>query len=159
MDILRTLADEHEIKQIYHRYCDVIDAKAFEDLDQVFTADCVGDYRDSNGIVQKGLQPLVTHLYANMGPNSTCGATHHNVLNFQIRPVGDRATGQVHFYAVHRGVGAMAGDLYTVWGRYDDQLVRTGQGWRINRRRYQNDVTDGDKAVIRNGRPQPGAAS
>ncbi|MDT5027219.1 MAG: hypothetical protein QOE61_3645 [Micromonosporaceae bacterium] len=155
MDILRILGDEHEIKQVYHRYCDVIDSKVFEDLDQVFTADCIGDYRDTFGVVQKGLAPLRTHLNANLGRGSTCVGTHHNVLNFQISTDGERATGKVHFYAVHRGVGAMSGKLYSVWGCYHDELTRTEQGWRISRRRYENYVTDGDKAVIGNGTQQP----
>ncbi len=155
MDILATLKDERDIQRVYLRYCDVIDAKAFDRLDEVFTWDCVGDYRDANGTVQEGLAPLLAHLHANLGPDSTCGPTHHNVLNFRIDPVGDSATAAVHFYAVHRGVGAMADQLYSVWGRYDDELVRTDRGWRICRRRYRNYVTDGDKAVIRNAAPQP----
>jgi hypothetical protein len=28
MDILRILGDEDEIKQVYHRYCDVIDSNS-----------------------------------------------------------------------------------------------------------------------------------
>jgi hypothetical protein len=154
MDVLATLNDERDIRRLYVRYCDVIDSKEFDRLDEVFTQDCLGDYRDSHGTVQEGLAPLIAHLHANLGSASTCGPTHHNVLNFRIDPDGDTATGVVHFYAVHRGLGAMEGKLYTVWGRYEDELTRTEHGWRISRRRYRNYVTDGDKAVIRNGVPQ-----
>jgi ketosteroid isomerase-like protein len=154
VDILATLKDERAIQRVYLRYCDVIDSKDFDRLDEVFTADCVGDYRDSHGTVQEGLAPLLVHLHTNLGLGSTCGATHHNVLNFRIDSTGDTATAVVHFYAVHRGAGVMAGKLYSVWGRYEDELLRTEQGWRICRRRYRNYVTEGDKAVIRNAVPQ-----
>jgi len=158
VDPVTTLALEREIRRVYLDYCDVIDAKRFDDLDQVFTADCVGDYRDTQGVVIEGLAPLVAGLHRNMGPDSTCGPTHHNVLNFRIDPLDEsNARAQVHFYAVHRGVGTMSGALYTVWGQYDDELIRTEAGWRVARRRYTNYVVDGDKAVIRRGEPQPAA--
>jgi 3-phenylpropionate/cinnamic acid dioxygenase small subunit len=152
MDILKMLEDEHLIKQVYTRYCDVIDTKTFDQLSDVFTEDCIGDYRDTNGQIREGLAPLVSGLYVTMGPDSCCGATHHNVLNFRIQSDGsDHATAQVHFYAVHRGVRAMEGELFTCWGEYDDELTRTDQGWRVSRRKYTNFVVDGNKGVIRNG--------
>ena len=153
MDILRTLADERALRLVYLRYCDIIDAKDFDRLDEVFTPDCVGDYRSTNGLVQEGLAPLVRHLHTVMGAGSNCGPTHHNVMNFRFDIDGDRATGVVHFYAVHRGRGPAAGGLYMVWGRYEDALVRTGDGWRVSGRRYTNDVTDGDRNVIGRGIP------
>jgi hypothetical protein len=159
VDLMQSLAVERAVHRVYLDYCEVIDSKRFDDLDRVFTADCVGDYRDTQGVVIDGLAPLVSGLHQNMGPGSTCGSTHHNVLNFRIDPIDDtHASAQVHFYAVHRGVGAMAGELYTVWGQYDDRLVLTGDGWRITNRRYTNYVVDGDKAVIRRGEPQPTAS-
>jgi hypothetical protein len=152
MDVLKMLEDEHLIKQVYLRYCDVIDSKVFEHLDEVFTPECVGDYRDTNGMVRDGLAPLVAGLYVNMGAESCCGPTHHNVLNFRVQSDGsDHATAQVHFYAVHRGVKAMAGELYSCWGQYDDELTRTADGWRVSKRTYTNYVVDGNKGVIRNG--------
>jgi hypothetical protein len=155
MDLVQTLAVERAVHRVYLDYCDAIDEKRFDDLDRVFTLDCQGDYRDTQGVVLDGLAPLVTRLHENLGPDSTCGATHHNVLNFRVDVLDDdRTDAQVHFYAVHQGTGAMAGRLYSVWGRYDDELHRTEGGWRIARRKYTNFVVDGDKAVIRRGAPQ-----
>jgi hypothetical protein len=158
VDLIRTLAVERAVQRVYLDYCDAIDEKRFDDLDQVFTADCVGDYRDTQGVMIDGLAPLIAGLHKNMGPSSTCGGTHHNVLNFRIEPLDETHTrAYVHFYAVHRGTGIMSGRLYSVWGRYDDQLCLTEHGWRIFSRRYTNYVADGDKAVIRCGQPQPAA--
>jgi 3-phenylpropionate/cinnamic acid dioxygenase small subunit len=160
VDVLEVLAVERAVQEVYLDYCDALDEKRFDDLSGVFTADCEGDYRDTHGAVLHGLAPLVQRLHANMGPGSTCGATHHNVLNARIEVHStDHADAHVHFYAVHRGIGSMEGRLYSVWGRYDDELRRTPDGWRISRRRYTNFVVDGDKAVIRRGVPQPAEGS
>jgi ketosteroid isomerase-like protein len=147
-DVLRALEDERLIKRVYLRYCDVIDAKDYDALSEVFTADCVGDYSNTNGIVQEGLAPLVEYLHDVMGRGSCCGPTHHNVLNFRIDPDGDTASGHVHFYAVHQGARELTGKMYTCWGQYDDELVRTPEGWRVSRRMYTNYVEEGDKGIV-----------
>jgi hypothetical protein len=158
MNPTETLALERAVQRVYLDYCDVIDEKRFDDLDQIFTSDCEGDYRDGGGVVMIGLTELIAGLHRNLGPGSTCGGTHHNVLNFRIDALDEsHAETRVHFYAVHRGAGAMSGELYSVWGCYRDQVVLGPDGWRIAKRRYTNYVTDGDKAVIRQGVPQAAA--
>jgi ketosteroid isomerase-like protein len=146
---LATLEDERAIRQVYCRYCDIIDRKEFGRLDEVFTEDCVGDYRSTNGQVMKGLAPLVAHVTRGMGPGSDCGATHHNCCNFRIEVSGDTARAIAHFYAVHEGINRCAGEHYTCWGEYDDQFVRTGKGWRVARRTYRNFLIDGTVDVVR----------
>jgi hypothetical protein len=150
-DHARALVEIDAIRQVYERYCEIIDAKDYDRLDQVFTPNCVGDYRSSNGLLQDGLAPLVARLHRNMGrhPLSDCGATHHNVCNFRIQVTGDAATGKAHFYAVHRGINRYAGALYSCWGEYDDDWVRTAAGWRVRHRRYRNFLTEGPVELIR----------
>ena len=149
-----TLWDIRAIEQAYFRYCDVIDQKIFERLDEVFLPDAVGDYRSSNGNLHHGLAPLVARLNHNMsnGPYSDCGATHHNVFNVRATVDGDSAVSSAHFYAVHQGLNAYAGKIYACWGQYDDQWVRTAQGWRIKYRRYTNFLIDGPVEIVRGTR-------
>ena len=146
------LRDKDAIEQVYNRYCDIIDQKDFARLDEVFTQDCVGDYRSTNGKVQEGLAPLVEHVTRGMGPGSDCGATHHNVMNLRVTVDGDTAKSKMHFYAVHEGINRCAGEHYTCWGEYDDQWVRTIAGWRVNRRTYRNFLIDGTVDVVRKAR-------
>ncbi len=108
-DFATYLEDKHKIEQVYIRYCDIIDQKAFDKLSEVFTSDCVGDYRSTNGKIQQGLAPLIEHVTRGMGPGSDCGATHHNVCNFRVAVDGDTATSKAHFYAVHEGSQFMNG--------------------------------------------------
>ena len=139
--------DRHReaVAAVYVRYCDIVDDKAFDRLDEVFTADTIGDYRQAYGpdAVRTGLAELIALFHRNLGPGSNCGATHHNVGNFAIEIDGDRAHARVNYHAVHRGVRDHAGALYAMWGRYDDILVRTAAGWRIAERRYRTDLTQG----------------
>jgi 3-phenylpropionate/cinnamic acid dioxygenase small subunit len=143
------LWDIRAIEQVYFRYCEVIDAKDFDRLDDVFTDDAVGDYRSSNGILQHGLAPLVARLHIGMGAGSDCGATQHNVSNIRIAVDGDSAVSSAHFYAVHAGLGPFEGRIYTCWGRYDDIWTRTPAGWRVRERGYRNFLTDGPVEIIR----------
>jgi hypothetical protein len=89
MDLVQTLAVERAVQRGYLDYCDAIDEKRFDDLNRVFTLGCESDYRDTQRAVLEGLAPSVTRLHENMGPDSTCGATHHNVFNFRIDGMDD----------------------------------------------------------------------
>ncbi|OCC24391.1 hypothetical protein MB02_07365 [Croceicoccus estronivorus] len=148
-DRLDILWDIRAIEQVYFRYCEVIDAKAFDDLADVFMADAVQDYRSSNGILEKGLAPLVERLHRNMGPQSLCGGTQHNVFNIRVEPDGDQAAAKAHFYAVHAGREHLEGLRYSCWGQYDDRWRRTPSGWRVAERLYRNFLTEGPVEIIR----------
>jgi hypothetical protein len=109
LDLVRTVAVERAVQRVYLDHCDAIGEKWFDNLDRVFTPDCEGDYRHPQGVALDGLAPLVMRQHENMAPDSTCGGTHHNVLNFRIAVLDDAHTeAQVHFYAVHQGSDAIA---------------------------------------------------
>lgn len=141
-DELRTKA---AIEQVYIRYCDLIDDKAFDRLDEVFTHDTIGRYALPGGVFSetRGLDMLIGLMHANLGAASNCGATHHNVGNFRITLAGERAKARVRYYAVHRGVGDFPGAHYSMWGEYDDELVLTAEGWRVSLRAYRSMITEG----------------
>jgi 3-phenylpropionate/cinnamic acid dioxygenase small subunit len=146
---IRFLLDKQLIEQIYFRYCEIIDAKDFDRLIEVFTPDSIGDYRSANGILQDGTGALARRLHNGMGAESDCGATQHNVFNIRVEIDGDSAASRAHFYAVHEGVRHCAGQTYTCWGEYTDRWVRTALGWRIAHRLYRNFLTEGPVEVIR----------
>ncbi len=147
---LAQLIDQHAITQVYHRYCDIVDTKTFDAMDEVFTADCQGDYTQAlgPGVISPDRASLIASMHANLGPESHCGATQHNVLNFRIDVAGDRASARVHFYAVHRGRETLDGAIYSMWGEYDDDLVRTADGWRVANRVYTCALSEGPSAVV-----------
>jgi 3-phenylpropionate/cinnamic acid dioxygenase small subunit len=143
---LQELNDEREISLVYFTYCDIIDAKDFDRLTEVFTADAAQDYGSSMGEagIMRGTAPLIAGAHKHMGQGSNCGATHHNVGNFRIKLSGDTAKAKVHYYAVHRGARKLAGILYSMWGEYQDDLIRTPAGWRVCNRLYLPMLTEGE---------------
>ncbi len=147
---IQILEDVRAIEQVYVHYCELVDAKAFDRLGEVFTPDTWHDYtRSLPGVYVEGLAALVASMHHNLGEGSNCGATHHNVGNFRVHPTGDRARAKVNYHAVHRGVGRHAGALYAMWGLYDDELVRTPAGWRVQRRIYSSILTEGPAVTTR----------
>jgi 3-phenylpropionate/cinnamic acid dioxygenase small subunit len=148
-------ADVWAIQQVYIRYCELIDTKDFDRLTEVFTADTHHDYSQAYGpgIEFTGFSFLLERLHRRLGAGSNCGATHHNVDNFRIVVNGNTAKAKVNFYAVHRGIQQLEGALYSMWGVYDDDLVRTPQGWRIADRRYLVNLTEGPVVTSAPGDP------
>jgi hypothetical protein len=146
---LQELNDERDIKLVYCAYCDIIDAKDFDRLTEVFTTDAVQDYRSTLGpdAIMHGTEPLIAGAHIHMGEGSNCGTTHHNVVNFRIYVKGDTAKAKVHYYAVHQGIGKYPGALYSMWGEYDDDLIRTPAGWRVKNRYYRCFMTEGQNVT------------
>lgn len=143
------LTDMRAIEQVYVRYCEIVDSKTFDAMDMVFTEDCVGDYTQAlgPGVISPNRASLIQSMHHNLGPGSNCGPTQHNVGNFRIMIDGDKAHAKVYYYAVHRGVGAFDGVLYSMWGQYEDDLLRTSDGWRVRARRYTAMLTEGPAGV------------
>jgi ketosteroid isomerase-like protein len=148
---LQELNDERDIQRVYCNYCDIIDAKDFDRLTEVFTEDAVQDYRSNLGPdgIMKGTAPLIAGAHQHMGPDSNCGTTHHNVVNFRIDVAGDTAKAKVHYYAVHLGVRKYPGVIYSMWGEYVDDLVRTAAGWRVHNRLYRSILTEGQPVTFK----------
>ncbi len=146
---LQYLIDKDAIEKVYMRYCDIVDDKTFDDMHEVFTADCQGDYTQSlgPGVISPDRASLIASMHANLGPDSNCGATHHNVLNFRIAVNGDKANAKVHYYAVHRGRAQFDGELYSMWGQYEDDLTRTADGWHVSNRVYKCFLSEGPAGV------------
>jgi len=148
---LQELNDERDIRLVYCTYCDIIDAKDFDRLTEIFTADAMQDYSATLGPagVIHGTGPLIAGAHLNMGEGSNCGQTHHNVVNFRIAVSGDAAKAKVHYYAVHLGVRKYPGAIYSMWGEYDDELVRTEEGWRVSNRLYRCFLTEGPNVTFK----------
>ena len=122
---LQELNDERDIKLVYCAYCDIIDAKDFDRLTEVFTTDAVQDYRSTLGpdAIMHGTEPLIAGAHIHMGEGSNCGATHHNVVNFPHSCQRRYRQGQgALLRGASEGVGKYPGAVYSMWGEYDDDL-------------------------------------
>jgi len=126
------LADRLAIDDLLTRYATLIDGRRFDELDQVFTADAVLDYRSAGGV--RGSFPEVREWLARVLPAFTW--TQHLVVNraVELTPGDNDATCRSLF----QNPNSMEIDcrpwLFVVGGVYHDRLVRTDSGWRIRHR-------------------------
>ncbi len=134
------ISDRLEIQQLLVDYATAIDQRRFDDLDRIFTPDAYIDFRSMGGI--DGAYPQVKAWLAQVLPNFP--AYYHLLGNFDITLAGDTASGRTMcFNPMQLGAGPTgrersdSGDqsqilFCALW--YDDEFVRTAEGWRLSRR-------------------------
>lgn len=136
------LRDRAAIIDVTIRYAWALDSRSWDDLDTVFlpdatafmTEDLVG--REAiKARVRRALEPL--------------DLSQHIIANHQIVIEGDRASCRCYLQAQHVREAAGRSPNFIVAGRYEDQLVRTADGWRIAHRNLVIMWTDGNPSVAR----------
>ncbi|MEN4479355.1 nuclear transport factor 2 family protein [Mycolicibacterium cosmeticum] len=142
---IEEISDRLEIQDLLIAYSTAIDTRRFDDLDRVFTPDAYIDYRAMGGV--DGHFPEVKAWLAQVLPNFPAYA--HMLGNVDIRLAGDSATSRTLCFnpmvlgaapAATSGAGAppdSGGEQPQVlfcglW--YEDEFVRTADGWRMSRR-------------------------
>jgi len=132
---LAEISDRLEIQQLLTDYATAIDQRRFDDLDRIFTADAHIDYRAMGGI--EGPYPQVKAWLAEVLPNFP--AYCHLNGNVDIRLGGDTATSRTMCLNPMKLPGGQEGRdprgqllFLALW--YDDEFVRTPEGWRLTRR-------------------------
>lgn len=125
---LPEISDRLEIQQLLVDYATAIDQRRFDDLDRIFTPDAYIDYRAMGGV--DGPYPQVKTWLAEVLPNFP--AYYHLVGNIDIRLSGDTATGRAMCFNPMQLSPDGQVLFCALW--YDDEFVRTAQGWRLTRR-------------------------
>jgi len=128
---LETLLDRQEIDDLLTRYATAVDTKDWELYETVFTEDAFIDYESAGGI--KGKLPEIRAWLEKtlaMFP-----MTQHVVCNRVIELDGATAKARSVFYnpmALPQEESAHI--LFFDGGYYNDQLVKTENGWKIRER-------------------------
>jgi uncharacterized protein (TIGR02246 family) len=121
--------DRQDICELLVRYATGIDRRDWPLFRTVFTDDCELDYGEIgawNGV------DAVTDFMQQV--HALAGHTMHRLSNQAIAVDGDKAAARTYIDGL-----IMAGDNKSgvnAIGFYDDEIVRTDDGWRIARRRY-----------------------
>jgi hypothetical protein len=126
---LEEISDRLEIQQLLIDYSTAIDQRRFDDLDRVFTPDAYIDYRVMGGI--DGTYPAVKAWLAQVLPNFPVYA--HMLGNFDVRISGDTASSRTICFNP-MVLGGDSGNVMFCGLWYDDEFVRTPEGWRMTRR-------------------------
>jgi hypothetical protein len=125
-----TLRDEQEIIALLIRYATGIDRRDWSLFQSCFTQDARTDYGTF------GQWASAAQLTAFMQQaHAAVGHTLHRLSNFAIAAQGEGAVARSYVDALLMP-GSAGGDVRRGIGYYDDELVKTTQGWRIETRRF-----------------------
>jgi hypothetical protein len=138
-----TALDYYEIEQLMYRYAHAIDTCANDGYNyaDVFTDDgTFVDYFSEEGFSHQGLVRAVgRQALANISGGGERGCENvgwkdwsHLMINPVITPTPEGATGRVYLVVI----GEQGPDHAQRFGGYEDEFVRTPDGWRIKRRTH-----------------------
>jgi 3-phenylpropionate/cinnamic acid dioxygenase small subunit len=136
----RELSDRIQIQDLLTRYAAAIDKKDWKLLDACFTPDAHLDYTSAGGT--KGPYPEVRQWLEKA--LAAFPVTVHFISNSTVELEGDRARART--YVINpMGFPNPDGSLhmFTVGAYYNDELVRTDEGWRIAKRVEEQAFLDG----------------
>lgn len=130
--LTRDALDRLAIRDLIERYAWAIDEKDWDALDRVFVPDAWLDYTSNPAGVEGRYPEIRAWLEKSLAPFPV---TQHLVTNIDATVDGDRATARTMMYNP-MGAATREGPLHYFFmgGRYDDELVRTPDGWRITKR-------------------------
>ena len=126
---LEEISDRLEIQDLLVAYSTAIDKRRFDDLDRVFTADAYIDYRAMGGV--DGRYPEVKAWLSQVLPNFPAYA--HMLGNVDVKVDGDTATSRTLCFNP-MVLGEDDGQVLFCGLWYDDEFVRTAEGWRMTKR-------------------------
>ncbi|HXY93609.1 MAG TPA: nuclear transport factor 2 family protein [Acidimicrobiia bacterium] len=126
-DLTRMLADRMAVTDVVIRYFELVDAKDWDHMHEVFTEDTTARWTPEN-LVQ-GRANVVGASQHMVGSDEI--VTYHHVAAMTPVIDGDTAEVTARVRAMHYGVGPRAGKFYESLGVQPTRLVRTPDGWRI----------------------------
>ena len=124
------MSDRLEIQDLLTSYCDAIDSRDWDALDDIFTSDGIIDYTAAGG-TRGNLQETKAYLDKALKPFS--GMQHMLGLP-RVKVTGDSATSRTILFnpMVIEREGNPHVFFVGLW--YRDKLIRTAGGWRIQTR-------------------------
>ena len=135
------ISDKQHIRELQNRYSYAIDSGHYDKLDGMFTPDATYHFVTGSTdniealkkTIQDALQPLTSSQHIN--GNQWAGIA------------GDRATAGCYFTVHMFKEGVADGEHFEMGGRYDDELLRTPDGWRFTSRTITILWSDGNRRV------------
>jgi hypothetical protein len=128
---VRALLDRQRIADTLHRYASSIDSHDFTALRDVFADDATARYGERDWMT--GADEIVDWIvgYARMQ-----AWQHHFLSVYHIDIDGDAAR-TLTYHTCHQASRADPDTVTMLMGRYDDDLRRMGDVWRISRRHME----------------------
>jgi hypothetical protein len=122
------MTDRDELIDLTIRYATAIDSRQYQLLSTVFTADADLDY----GEVGRWTSAAEITEFMDLA-HAGAANTMHRMSNQAVAVDGDSATLRTYVDALILGAD---GSGVNAIGYYDDEAVRTSDGWRIGKRKF-----------------------
>src|ERR1700722_12280921 len=127
---LQEISDRFEIMDLLTDYCSAIDTKDIDALDHIFTADACIDYSKAGG-PKTDLKTIKKFLKENLGDLPR----QHIISNIKVQLNGDLADVRSLCYNPLELPSENGNFQIAIWGLwYNDKLIRTPNGWRIQQK-------------------------
>lgn len=123
------MTDRDDISDLLVRYATGIDRRDWSLFRTVFTEDCQLDYGEIGA--WSGVDAVTDFMEK---VHAMAGHTLHRLTNQAIDVNGDNAVARTYVDALIMAADNKSG--VNGIGFYDDEMVRTPQGWQIARRRF-----------------------
>jgi len=121
--------DRADITDVLVRYATGIDRRDWPLFRTVFADDCVLEYGEIG--TWNGVDAVTDFMEQSHG---MAGHTMHRLSNVTVVVTGDTATSRTYIDGLIMSQDNASG--VNAIGFYDDDLIRTGDGWKIARRRF-----------------------
>jgi ketosteroid isomerase-like protein len=143
-ELVAVIADRMAITDVVVRYFELVDAKGWEHMHEVFTDDTTTRWTPDSLV--EGRAQIVGAMQHMVGSAEI--VTYHHVASMSPVVDGDTAEVVVRVRAMHHGVGPRAGKFYESLGIQPTRLVRTPEGWRISHHEWRIAVKLGDREEL-----------
>ena len=152
-ELVQLAADRYEITDALHRFAFGLDHGDADSLASALTEDCVLDFRPAGKKLGldfgklAGRQEIVGTLIPLLGPLDTS----HTLSNTQIEIGEDSATVYCYVLAQHfmpRQGPQPGSENALLMNRYDCELTRDGQRWRVRRMTIDNAWAQGNPEIL-----------
>lgn len=147
-EVLRALVDRNAIVEVISNYATGLDARDWALWRSVFVDEVVFDLGSWTGQPPRLLSAdrvvaAQARIFAELA------TTQHFITNHRVTLHGDRARLLAHMRAEHwLAVDKGESPRYTMFGYYDDKLVRTTAGWKIAEMQLNVTHTEGPRFVM-----------
>ena len=140
--LIQLLLDERDITSVLHRYAAALDQKDWALFSTCFVENATAHY-ETIGTLEgyAAIESLCRSALMNMS------VTQHLIGNVDITVEGDTARSSCYLHGQHVRPKTPGGDNNIIAGQYQDELVRTTQGWRIRRRTLHVWWSQGNPAI------------
>jgi ketosteroid isomerase-like protein len=126
-ELVHLIADQLAVTDVVLRSFELVDAKDFEQMNEVFTEDAIARWNPETAM--EGRSQVVGAMQHMVGTPEI--VTYHHVASMVPAIKGDTAEVNVHVRAMHWGVGPREGTFYESLVIQPTWLARTPGGWRI----------------------------